>query len=231
MLVYGRNSVYEFLIKDKVKKLYIVKNFKDDKIDFYTKKIFTKYVDKNYLDNLVDGLHQGIVAEIEDFKYSNLDSVIRDRDNCKLIILDHLEDPHNFGAIIRTCEAAGIDGIIIPNKRSVEVNPTVIKTSVGAISNIPIIMVSNINMTIDNLKKEGFWIVGTDMNGENYTSIDYSGKTAIVIGNEGNGMSDLVRKNCDFIASIPMIGKINSLNASVAAGIMIYEVVRQQMKG
>ena len=230
MLVYGRNSVYEFLVKDKVKKVYLADNFSDSKIDSLLCGKNVKYVSKFDLDKMVNGVHQGIVAEIPDFKYSDLDTAIENKENCLVIILDHLEDPHNFGAIIRTSEAAGVDAIVIPNKRSVEVNPTVLKTSVGAIDNIPVCMVSNIVNTINNLKKEGFWIVGTDMDGTDYTKIDYSGKTAIVIGNEGRGISDLVRKSCDFIASIPMFGKVNSLNASVAAGVMIYEVVKQLRK-
>ena len=230
MLVYGRNSVYEFLVKDKVKKVYLADNFSDPKIDSLLHGKNVKYVSKFDLDKMVNGVHQGIVAEIPDFKYSDLDDVVCDKESCLVIILDHLEDPHNFGAIIRTSEAAGVDAIVIPNKRSVEVNPTVLKTSVGAIDNIPVCMVSNIVNTINNLKKQGFWIVGTDMDGTDYRELDYSGKTAIVIGNEGKGISDLVRKSCDFIASIPMYGKVNSLNASVAAGVMIYEVVKQLRK-
>jgi len=230
VLVYGRNSVYEFLVKDKVKKVYLADNFSDPKIDSLLHGKNVKYVSKFDLDKMVNGVHQGIVAEIPDFKYSDLDDVVENKENCLVIILDHLEDPHNFGAIIRTSEAAGVDAIVIPNKRSVEVNPTVLKTSVGAIDNIPVCMVSNIVNTINNLKKQGFWIVGTDMDGTDYRELDYSGKTAIVIGNEGKGISDLVRKSCDFIASIPMYGKVNSLNASVAAGVMIYEVVKQLRK-
>ena len=143
-----------------------------------------------------------------------------------LVILDHVEDPHNLGAIIRTCEAAGVDGIILPKNRSVEVNATVMKTSAGALEYVKIAQVTNIAQTMKELKRKGFWIVGTDMDGTNYSDIDYKGKMALVIGNEGKGMSRIVKENCDFIASIPMIGKINSLNASVAAGIMIYEAVR-----
>ena len=145
--------------------------------------------------------------------------------------MDHLEDPHNLGAIIRTSEAAGVSGIIIPKDRGVSINATVIKTSTGAIDNIPISMVTNLSNTIFDLKKNGFWIVGTDMvNSTDYREIDYSGKIALVIGNEGSGMSRMVRESCDFIARIPMYGKVNSLNASVAAGIMIYEVVRQKRR-
>ena len=129
----------------------------------------------------------------------------------------------------RTCEAAGVTSIIIPKNRGVEVNATVIKTSVGAIENIPVSMVTNLNTTIQNLKNHGFWVVGTDMeNSVDYREIDYSGKIALIIGNEGEGMSRLVRESCDFIARIPMRGKVNSLNASVAAGIMIYEIFRQK---
>lgn len=145
-----------------------------------------------------------------------------------MVILDHLEDPHNLGAIIRTCEAAGVDGIIIPKDRSVCVNATVIKTSAATVNDVKIALVTNIVNEIRNLKKQGFWIVGTDMKGTNYKKIDYKGKMAIVIGNEGNGISNLVKQNCDFMATIPMNGKTNSLNASVAAGIMIYEAVSQR---
>ena len=140
--------------------------------------------------------------------------------------MDHLEDPHNLGAIIRTCEAAGITGIIIPKDRSVEVNSTVMKTSAGAVENIKIAQVVNIANVLDELKDNGFWVVGTKMESDtDYRDIDYTGKVALVIGNEGNGMSNLVSKKCDFIAKIPMYGKVNSLNASVAAGIMIYEMI------
>ena len=153
-------------------------------------------------------------------------------DNPFIVILDHLEDPHNFGAIIRTCEAAGTDYIVIPKDRSVSINSTVMKTSVGALDNVKIVMVTNLNTCINELKKKGIWIVGTDMeNSSYYDEIDYKTPTALVIGSEGFGMSNLVKKNCDFIAKIPMKGKINSLNASVAAGIMIYEVVRQRKTG
>ena len=142
------------------------------------------------------------------------------------MILDHLEDPHNFGAIIRTCEAAGVDGIIIPKNRTVEVNSTVMRTSVGALDNVKIAQVTNLKNTINYLKKQGFWIVGTDMDGTDYTKIDYTGKMAIVTGSEGFGMSRIVRESCDFIATIPMKGKVNSLNASVATAIVIYEAIK-----
>ena len=140
-------------------------------------------------------------------------------------MLDHLEDPHNFGAIIRTCEALGVDAIIIPNDRNVAVNATVVKTSAGAIYNMPIVRVSNLTATINKLKDIGYWIVGTDMDGEDYTKIDYNSPICLIIGNEGHGMSKIVRDNCDFIAEIPMVGKINSLNASVSCGIVLSRIV------
>ena len=143
-------------------------------------------------------------------------------------MLDHIEDPHNLGAIIRTCEAAGLKAIIIPKDRAVKVNSTVIKVSAGAAANVKISMVNNLVNTIKKLKNRGYWIIGTDMNGQDYRNIDYQGKIVIVIGNEGKGLSRLVEANCDFITSIPMNGKINSLNASVAAALIIYEVVRNR---
>ena len=182
-------------------------------------------MDKKALDNIEEGNHQGIILDIEDYNYCYLDKILNSN---IIVILDHLEDPHNFGAIIRTCEAAGIKGIIIPKDRSVKVNATVMKTSVGTIENVDICMVSNLVSAIKTLKENGFWIIGTDMEGTDYTKIDYSGKIALVIGNEGKGLSRLTKENCDFIAKIPMYGKVNSLNASVAAALVIYEAVRNK---
>ena len=230
MLVYGRNVCLEFLQKNKkVRKIILQEGFRDENLisAIGKLKIQPKFLPKSELDRLANGVHQGIIMDVEDFRYTDYHDFINDREAC-VVILDHLEDPHNLGAIIRTSEAAGISGIIIPKDRSVEVNATVIKTSVGSIDNIPVAMVTNLNNTIKDLKDNGFWIVGTDMNGTDYRKIDYHGKIALVIGNEGSGMSRIVRESCDFIAEIPMYGKVNSLNASVASGIMIYEVVRQK---
>ena len=173
---------------------------------------------------MVSGNHQGIVGEVEDYKYFELN----DLDNDVIVILDHLEDPHNLGAIIRTCEAAGFDNIIIPKNRSVSINGTVVKTSVGTIERVKIAQVTNLNNAIQTLKKKGYWIIGTDMIGTDYKELDYNGKVAIVIGNEGVGISRLVKENCDFIATIPMNGQVNSLNASVAAGVLLFEILRQR---
>ncbi len=229
MLVYGRNVAKEILKSDKkIEKIIIHEDFNDKDIIslIENRKITLITMNKKDFSRFDKFSHQGIILYIEDFKYSKLEDFMF-RDNSKVVILDHLEDPHNLGAIIRTCEAAGIDGIIIPKDRSVSVNSTVMKTSAGALENVKIAMVTNLNQAIKKLKENGFWIVGTDMeNSVDYREIDYSGKIALVIGSEGFGMSESIRKSCDFIARIPMNGKINSLNASVAAGIMIYEVIR-----
>ena len=232
MIVYGKNVARDLLKNNKkIEKIVLQDNFNDKEILSLVEKnnINYKMVSKNEIDHLVDGLHQGILLYVSDYKYSSIDDLINNQDNSFLVLLDHLEDPHNLGAIIRTCEAAGVDGIIIPKDRQVQVNSTVYKTSVGTLDNVKIANVTNLVNTINKLKEAGFWIVGTALqNSVDYRDLDYSGKIALVIGNEGSGISNIVEKNCDFIAKIPMYGKTNSLNASVAAGIMIYEVIRNR---
>ena len=228
MIVFGKNVAKEVIdSKKEIKKVYLSKQFDDEKLVKYFEdnNIKINRMDKRILDQKFKGNNQGIALEIEDYKYYDIDEVLNAN---FLVMLDHLEDPHNFGAIIRTAEAAGVDAIIIPKKRSVEITSTVMKVSAGALNNIKIVEVSSLPQTIDKLKKYGFWFYGTDMDGSNYTSVVYDSKTCLVIGAEGNGISKLVSEKCDFIISIPMTGKINSLNASVAAGITIYEVVRQK---
>ena len=230
MYICGRNVAKEYLLNNEIiNNIYLQENFSDQEILrlIEKKKYNVKIVKKYELDKMTKENHQGIILKVNDFKYSDLDSFTK-KDDSLVVLLDHIEDPHNFGAIIRTCEAANVDGIIIPKNRSVDVNSTVIRTSVGATKYVPVAQVTNIKSTIDKLKKDGYWIVGTDMNGTNYSQIDYKGKTCIIIGNEGSGMARIVRENCDFIAEIPMKSKINSLNASVAAGIIIYEAVKQR---
>lgn len=226
MRVYGRNVVKGLLDKKiKIKKVMLQNNFHDEIVKELKKKnIRIEYLEKDELDEMEFG-HQGIIAEINDYEYGDINDVKEG----KVVILDHLEDPHNLGAIIRTCEAAGIKNIIIPKDRSVKVTGVTYKTSAGAILNTNIILVSNIVNAINTLKKNGFWIVATDMEGEDYRKIDYSGNIGIVIGNEGKGITDLALKNSDFVASIPMNGEINSLNASVAAAIIIYEAMRSEI--
>ena len=226
MLVYGKNVALEVLKRNIIiNRVYMQENF-----DFEYKNEFMKYnvkvLKKHEMDRKFSGLHQGIALDIEDYKYVNINNF--KFDNSLVVMLDHIEDPHNFGAIIRTCEAAGVDLIIIPENRSVEVNSTVIKTSVGTVFNMKIAKVKNLVNTINYLKKNGFWIVGTDMEGIDYDKIDYKGNTCIICGNEGNGMSRLVTDNCDFIATIKMLGEVNSLNASVATGIVLFEAVKNR---
>lgn len=219
MYVYGKNVAKD--IDSKVEKAYVANNFKDKEI-LRNIKAPIVYVDKNKLDKMVDGVHQGIVLKIADYEYKDISELNSDI----VVMLDHLEDPHNFGAIIRTCEAAGVKDIIIPKDRSVKVNSTVMKTSAGCLDRVNIYEVTNLVQTINHLKKNNYWIIGTDMEGTDYKQIDFGGKIVIIIGNEGNGMSRLVKESCDFIATIPMQGEVNSLNASVAAGIIIFEARR-----
>ncbi len=229
MLVYGKNSCEEILKQGKdIKRVYLERNFKDKVITSLIEKLKIKpvFLTKYELDEMTLGNHQGVAVDVLEFKYADIDEIIKE--NGFIVMLDHLEDTHNFGAIIRTCEAAGVDGIIIPKDRSVSVNSTVMKTSSGAAVNVKICMVTNLVQTINYLKEKGYWIYVSSMDGTSYISEDYKTSTCIIIGNEGKGVSELVRKSADFIVSIPMIGKINSLNASVAAGIFIYEVVRQR---
>ena len=230
MLVYGKNVALEYLESNKkIDKAFIQNNFNDFDIINKVKRrnIKVQTLSKFDMDKKVSGLHQGIILNVEDYKYSDIHDIISNEDSL-IVMLDHIEDPHNFGAIIRSCEAAGVDGIIIPSDRSVEVNATVIKTSVGTTEKMKIARVTNLNSTIKLLKDKGYWIFGTDMDGTDYTKLDYKGKTCIICGNEGSGMSKLTKENCDFIASIPMKGEVNSLNASVATAIIVFEAVKQR---
>lgn len=232
MLVYGRNVARDLLEKNKkVRKIIIQDGFDDNYLISLMKKmnLNIEYRSKKEMDHLSSGVHQGIILDIPDYQYYELKDLLQDESEEFVVLLDHLEDPHNLGAIIRTCEAAGVKTIILPKDRQVLINSTVMKTSVGTLDNMRIVLVSNLANAIERLKDNGYWIVGTALeNSVDYREIDYSGKIALVIGNEGDGISQIVAKNCDFLAKIPMYGKTNSLNASVAAGIMIYEVIRNR---
>ena len=232
MYIYGKNVAKEKIISgERINKIYLAEKFSDrELLDLIKeKKIKYNFVPIKFLDSKVSGLHQGIILDVDDIDTFDLDYVKNiKKDNPLLVMLDHLEDPHNFGAIVRTSEALGIDGIIIPNDRNVGVNSTVVKTSAGAIYNMPIIRVTNLMATIKKLKDMGYWIVGTDMDGEDYTDIDYNMPVCLVIGNEGKGMSKIISDNCDYIVRIPMVGKINSLNASVSCGIVLAQIVNSR---
>lgn len=232
--IYGRKAVLETIEADrKINKAYILKSKNVENKDNIVGKIVQKLrnmnipiylVDKSFFEGL-DLNHQGVMVEVEDFSYKSLDCLMGYE---KLIILDGIEDPHNLGAIIRSAEAFAFDAVLIPERRSAKVNSTVYKTSAGAINNIDIVMVKNLNRAIKTLKENNFWIYG--LAGEAKASIgqtDLRGKIGLVVGNEGSGLSRLVRENCDGLIKIPMTGKVNSLNASVAAALAIYEVSKQ----
>jgi 23S rRNA (guanosine2251-2'-O)-methyltransferase len=175
--------------------------------------------------------HQGVVAVTSAKQYIELDDVVAAKrgEHSLLVVLDGIEDPHNLGAILRTADAAGADGVIIPERRAAGVTPTVTKASAGASEHLPIAKVTNIARTVDELKEKNIWVVGLDERGtQNYDSLDYNMDCAIVLGGEGKGVHDLVARKCDYLVSIPMLGKVPSLNVSVAAGVMLYEIVRQR---
>ena len=232
MEVYGRNVAKDLLKNpNKIKSIILQDGFNDKEILSFIENANLKvsYRSKQEMDRLSEGVHQGIILTIPDYPYYDLNSVLTSDSDDVVVVLDHLEDPHNFGAIIRTCEAAGIHSIIIPKDRQVPVNATVMKTSAGTLDSMKIVSVANIANCLDRLKDVGYWIVGTALeNSVDYREVDYSGKIAIVIGNEANGISQLVSQKCDYLVKIPMYGTTNSLNASVAAGIMIYEVIRNR---
>lgn len=221
MRVCGKN-VFKELDITKIKKIYLAKNFKDQDVLKFIKDNNLKYVltDSILLNKMILN-NQGIIIDIHEYNYGTLDDIKEDN---LVLILDHLEDPHNFGAIIRSCEARGVKNIVIPKDRSVNINETVMKTSAGALSNVNIIMVKNLVHTINQLKDKEYFIYAAEAGGQNFSQVDYAKKICLIIGSEGFGVSPLVKKNSDVIISIPMFGKINSLNASVAAGILLFGI-------
>lgn len=222
MLVYGKNVLKDVDCK-KIRKVYISENLHDKEIFVYLKENDLRYMisTKQQLDKLVVGNHQGIVIDIDDYSYYSLEDINNEE---FVVALDHLEDVHNFGAIIRTCEAAGVKSIIIPKDRSVRVNDVVMKTSCGALDRVKIVQVTNLADALKKLQKENYFVYASFMDGEDYKSLDFSGKKVLIIGNEGKGISNVVENLTDFRIGIPMSGKVNSLNASVAAGILIFSM-------
>ena len=241
-LVEGRNAVIELLKSNKtIEQLFIANGKMEGSINKILglakdKGVIVKEVDRKKLDLMSETkAHQGVIAQITPFKYSTVDEILnyakqKDEDPF-IVILDELEDPHNLGSIVRTAELCGVHGIIIPKRRNVGVTATVYKASVGVIEYVKIAKVTNVNSTIDELKAKNIWVYGADINGEEYSyDTNFNGACAIVIGNEGKGISKLTKNKCDKLVKIPMIGKINSLNASVAGGIMMYEVLKGRIK-
>ena len=242
MIVYGKNSVAELLRNspNQIKKIMVSENFdvsSDPRMNASIKKFRIKLsrLPKNAITDICKSPnHQGIAAEISDFAYSSVEEMLElareRREKLFLLILDHVEDPHNLGAIIRTADFLGVHGIVIPADRACDVNPTVMKVSSGASANMKIARETNLGRVIDSLKKKGVWIAGADTSsrdmvyGCDFASLDI----AVVIGNEGRGMRSKTKQRCDFLLSVPREGKVESLNASVAAGIFLYEVYRQR---
>ncbi len=231
---YGRNSVLASIKQGNTKRIYLQENFNFKPIlqEISRQKMDVFYVAKHKLDAMVGPKHQGIVAEVKDFQYADLHTVIADlstHENSLVLILDEINDPHNFGAMIRSADAFNVGAIIIKKDRQVRVTPVVSKVATGAQNFVPIILVTNLSQTIKTLKDNGFWIVGADGSSDK-TIYDsrYDFKTALVIGSEGYGISRLVLDQCDFIFKIPMLGHVNSLNASVATGIILSTIRGKQ---
>ena len=239
-IIEGRNAVMEAFRSGKtIDKLFVLDGCQDGPVKSIireAKKTDTiiNFVDKERLDRLAGtGHHQGVVAQAAAYEYAEVEDILKaakDKGEAPFIfILDEIEDPHNLGAIIRTANQAGAHGVIIPKRRAVGLTATVAKTSAGAINYTPVAKVTNISKTIEDLKKQGMWFVCADMDGTTMYDLNLTGPIGLVIGNEGSGVGRLVKEKCDFVASIPMKGDIDSLNASVAAGVLAYEIVRQRM--
>ena len=229
-LIFGRNPVKEALRANRVLKVFIVNNFNDKEINLLLqqKKPYIKVVSNAELDSKANGVHQGIMAEIKPYEYLDLDEIIRRSRKVEVpivVILDGINDTHNLGAILRSCDVFNVTGVIIPKHNQVPLNATVAKSSAGAINFVPVSQVSSLNQTIQKLKDNGFWVVSTDGSAKiDYTQIKYDFPVALVIGSEGKGVSSLIIKNSDYVVKIPQYGHVNSLNASVAAGILLSRI-------
>ena len=235
----GKNAILECLNANRgIKKLFVLKSIKDNKINSIIDNLkrtgtIIKFMDRDELDNIAETRsHQGIIAETEDYKYVEVSDIMdyakSKNEDPFIVILDEIEDPHNFGAIIRSAECVGAHGIIIKNRNQAAVTATVVSSSAGASEHMRIARVTNISKTIDELKKEGIWFACADMDGLEMTKSNLKGSIALVVGNEGNGVSRLVKEKCDFVVKIAMKGHIDSLNVSVATGILLYEINRQR---
>ncbi|MDK2824399.1 MAG: rRNA (guanosine2251-2-O)-methyltransferase [Clostridia bacterium] len=240
--IFGRNPVLELLKSDKsINKILIASGSHKGSIQEIIKlakekRIPFQQVDKSKLDKMFPGQnHQGVVALVAVADYVDwqdiLENARRKKEEPLIIMLDEIEDPHNLGAILRTVDAVGAHGVIIPKRRAVPLTEGVAKASAGAVEYVPVARVANLAQTIDQLKKEGCWIVGTSLEGNNFYEQDLKGPLVVIIGSEGRGLSKLTKEKCDFLVTIPMFGKINSLNASVAAGVVLYEILKQRSIG
>lgn len=237
-IVYGVHAVTESLQANTGNKLYIQDDLRGKNVDKIKtlateKKVSISWTPKKTLNEMTDnGIHQGFVLRVSEFAYAEFSTILEkagQEDNPLILILDGLTDPHNLGSILRTADATKVVGVIIPKHRAVGVTPVVAKTSTGAVEHVPIARVTNLSQTLDKLKEEGFWIFGTDMNGTPSHKWNTAGKLALIIGNEGKGISANIKKQVDEMITIPMDGHVQSLNASVAAAILMYEVFRNKL--
>lgn len=240
-MVAGRNAVMEALKGSRsVNKLMIANGSTEGSIKEIIavakeKGVNIQYWDRSKLDSIARGIrHQGVLAQVAPVQYAELEDILqvaKDRNEPPFIVLlDELEDPHNLGAILRTADAAGVHGVLIPKHRSCPLSATVAKTSAGAVEHVPVARVGNLVQTIKKLKQEGLWVAAADMDGKDYYDTDLTGSLLLIIGSEGQGVGRLVKEQCDFVVRIPMVGKINSLNASVAGSILMYEAMKQRRK-
>ena len=232
IIITGKNTVLEAIkVNHKIYEIYSQKGSNIDLLSLATEKqIKVKEMDKFNLNKILPPNNQGVGALVDDYKYQTLDNAINtEKENKVFVMLDSLEDPHNLGAILRSADAFNVDAVIIPKNRSVKLNSTVAKVSTGAIEHVNVVEVTNLNQTIKTLKDNGFWVVGTDATTEKTIhDIDVDTNLCVVIGNEGKGISRLVKENCDYIVKIPMSGHVNSLNASVSAALIIYEIYHKK---
>mgnify|MGYP002627344432 CR=1 FL=1 len=229
-IIYGKNPVIEAIRAKKALKIFVISNFNDRKIINLIKEnhLNMTSISLNEMDKMCNGVHQGVAAELKPYQTVSLEEIIykaKNKDKKIIVMLDGIEDPHNLGAILRSADVFEASGIILPKHNSVSLNATVAKTSAGAINYVPVAVVNNLNQAINKLKEEGYWIVSTDGSANiSYSSLKYDFPVVVVIGSEGKGVSSLVLKNSDYIVKIPQFGHVNSLNASVAAGILLAEV-------
>ncbi|EQC94641.1 23S rRNA (guanosine(2251)-2'-O)-methyltransferase RlmB [Lactococcus cremoris] len=237
-LIYGLHAVTEALNGDLVNKLYVQEDLRGKNVEKIKelariKKVNISWTPKTELNKLTEnGVHQGFMARVSEFAYADLATLLpelAEKAEATILILDELTDPHNLGSIARTADATGMDAIIIPKHRAVGITPTAVKASTGALQHVPVVRVTNLSQTLDKLKSAGFWIFGTDMDGTVYSKWNTKGKIALIIGNEGHGIGQNLKKQVDEMITIPMVGHVQSLNASVAASILMYEVFRNRL--
>ena len=232
-IIYGKNAVVAYLNSKAIpERVFLMKNGSYPEIESLLKKkgIRPEWVDKHVLDKKVKGVHQGVVVEMDGYKTVSLEEIVKNAKNNLIVLCDQLEDPHNLGAILRTCDATGVDGVIIGKHRSVSLNATVAKVSTGAIHTVPVAQVTNLVQAIKTLKEHGYWVVAAEngIDAVNYSEFNVDMPIVLVVGSEGKGVSRVVKEASDILVTIPMVGSVNSLNVSVATGVLLYDIIRRR---